>query len=223
MFIECWLTGKDNSTGNLSADLKTWLSAALINQDTCVEGFDGTKGFVKSLVASGLEQISSLVRVILANVHPPRTRKSGPHRSRGHMPGWMHKRKLIGGRNFPEWIKSSDRKKLLQVNGVVADMVVDAKGYGNFTTLSDAIKAVPDYSTNRTVIYVKKGVYKEYVEISKKKWNVMLVGDGMDVTVISGNHSFIGGWTTYRSATFGNSFLTSFFSVILLILNALVL
>lgn len=217
------LTGQDNSTGNLSADLKTWLSAALSNQDTCVEGFDGTRGFVKSLVASGLEEISSLVRVILANVKSPHDRKSGSrrrHHRRGDMPGWMHKRKLIGGREFPEWVKASDRKKLLQVNGVVADLVVDVNGYGNFTTLSDAIKAVPDYSTNRTVIYVKKGVYKEYVEISKKKWNVMLVGDGMDVTIISGNHSFIGGWTTYRSATFGKSFLTRFLNFILRILNA---
>lgn len=199
---------KDNSTGNLRADLKTWLSAALGNQDTCVEGFDGTKGSVKKLVASSLEQITSLVRVILSNVQPPNVRKSGggrAHRSHrgGGRPGWMHKRKLIGGEKFPEWLKSGDRKKLLQVNGVVADLVVDANGNGNFTTLSDAIKAVPDYSTNRTVIYVKKGVYNEYVEISKKKWYVMLVGDGMDVTVISGNHSFIGGWTTYRSATFG--------------------
>lgn len=203
--------------------MKTWLSAALSNQDTCVEGFDGTKGFVKSLVASGLDEISSLVRVILANVHPPRARKSGPRHSRSHRPGWMHKRKLIGGRKFPEWVKSGDRKKLSQVNGVVADLVVDANGFGNFTTLSDAIKEVPDYSTNRTVIYVKKGVYKEYVEISKKKWNVMLVGDGMDVTVISGNHSFIGGWTTYRSATFGNSFPTLFPVFLYVFPSALVL
>lgn len=79
-----------------------------------------------------------------------------------------------------------------------------------FTTLSDAIEVVVDYSTNRTVIYVKKGVYNEYLEVRKKKWYVMLVGDGMNVTVISGNHSFIGGWTTYRSVTFGNSFLTRF-------------
>ena len=191
--------------------MKTWLSAALGNQDTCVEGFDGTKGSVQNLVASSLEQITSLVRVILSNVQPPHVNnnnRSRPehrsHRRGGGRPGWMHKRKLIGGEEFPKWFKSTDRKKLLQFNGLVADLVVDANGNGNFTTLSDAIKAVPDYSMNRTVIYVKKGVYNEYVEISKKKWNVMLVGDGMDVTVISGNHSFIGGWTTYRSATFGN-------------------
>ncbi|MDD0148575.1 pectinesterase family protein, partial [Shigella flexneri] len=55
---------------------------------------------------------------------------------------------------------------------------------------------------------IKKGVYKEYVEIGKKKWNIMMIGDGMDATVISGNRSFVDGWTTYRSATFGNNFLS---------------
>lgn len=196
---------KDNSTGNLSADLKTWLSAALINQDTCIEGFDGTNSFVQSLVAGSLNQISSLVREILGNVRlipPQKVFNGGKGGSSGSRPGWMKKRKLISDK-FPEWLKSDDRRLLLQVNGVAADVVVAADGSGNFTTVTDAIKAVPDYGWRRFVIYVKKGLYNEYVEISKKKWNVMMVGDGMDVTVISGNHSFIGGWTTYRSATFG--------------------
>ncbi|PKI76022.1 hypothetical protein CRG98_003572 [Punica granatum] len=65
--------------------------------------------------------------------------------------------------------------------------------------------AAPDYITRRFVIYIKKGVYKENVEIKKKKWNIMMVGEGMDVTVISGNRSFIDGWTTFRSATFAVS------------------
>lgn len=188
--------------------MKTWLSAALINQDTCIEGFDGTNRFVQSLVAGSLNQISSLVREILGNVRliPPQKVAQGGSRhggSGGNRPGWMKKRKLISDK-FPEWLKSNDRRLLLQVNGVAADVVVAADGSGNFTTVTDAIKAVPDYGSRRFVIYVKKGVYNEYVEISKKKWNVMMVGDGMDVTVISGNHSFIGGWTTYRSTTFGN-------------------
>lgn len=120
----------------------------------------------------------------------------------GRSPGWMTKRKLIGDK-FPEWLKPNDRRLLLQVNGVSADAVVAADGSGNFTTVTEAIAAAPDHGSKRFVIYVKKGVYKEYVEISKKKWNIMMVGDGMDVTVISGNHNYIDGWTTYRSATFG--------------------
>lgn len=55
----------------------------------------------------------------------------------------------------------------------------------------------------RYVIHIKKGVYKENVEVKKKKWNVMFVGEGTGVTVISGDRNFIDGWTTFRSATLG--------------------
>ncbi|KAK8706874.1 hypothetical protein V6N13_057948 [Hibiscus sabdariffa] len=113
-------------------------------------------------------------------------------------------RKSAKNDRFPTWFKREDRK-LLQANGVRADVVVAADGTGNFTTIMDAVKAAPDYSMNRFVIYVKKGLYREDVEIKKKKWNLVMIGDGMDVTVISGNRSFIDGWTTFRSATFAVS------------------
>lgn len=46
--------GKGNGTGDVGSDTRTWLSAALSNQDTCMEGFQGTSGLVKSLVAGKL-------------------------------------------------------------------------------------------------------------------------------------------------------------------------
>lgn len=192
-------TGKNNNTGKLSSDLRTWLSGALVNQDTCMEGFEGTNGIVKSLVAGSLNQITSLVTDILRMVHPIPDSKSGG----GSGSGGSHSggRKLIGREQFPSWIKFKDRK-LLQANGVNADVIVAQDGTGKFTSINDAIAAAPDQSTKRFVIYIKKGVYREYVDITKKKWNVMLIGDGMDATIISGNRSFIDGWTTYRSATF---------------------
>jgi pectinesterase len=67
----------------------------------------------------------------------------------------------------------------------------------------DAVAAAPDYSMHRHIIYIKKGVYNEYVDIKKKKWNLMMVGEGMNATIITGNRNFIDGWTTFRSATFG--------------------
>ncbi|XAR67229.1 Pectinesterase [Bertholletia excelsa] len=208
--------GKYNSTGSLSADLRTWLSGALGNQDTCIEGFEGTNGIVKNLLAGGLNQVTSLIQEILTTVRrmPNANNSNGKgHRSgrrggvgRGRGGFYKRERKLImekeNEKNFPDWLKPSDRKLLQQVNGVSADAVVAADGTGNFTEIMDAISAAPDYSSRRYVIYVKKGLYAEYVEISKKKWNLIMVGDGMDVTVISGNRSFIDGWTTYRSATF---------------------
>lgn len=113
-------------------------------------------------------------------------------------------------RRFPEWIRSEDRK-LLETNGVSYDVSVALDGTGNFTTIMDAIKEAPDYSLKRFVIYIKKGLYLENVEIKKKKWNLVMLGDGMDVTVISGNRNFVDGWTTFRSATFGNCFHRIFF------------
>ncbi|KAL7194089.1 hypothetical protein ACSBR2_025683 [Camellia fascicularis] len=202
--------GKHNSTGNLSADLRTWLSGALGNQDTCIEGFDGTNSIVKNLVAGSLNQLTSLIQDILLQVRPLPDSKANNHNGGGG-------RKLKNDDDpFPYWIKSKDRK-LLQSNtngnGVLAaDVVVAADGSGNFSKVMDAISAAPEYSSRRYVVYVKKGVYNEYVEISKKKWNLMMIGDGIDVTVISGNRSFIDGWTTYRSATFavsGDGFLAS--------------
>lgn len=54
------------------------------------------------------------------------------------------------------------------------------------------------------MIYVVAGVYEEYVSIPKNKMNLMMVGDGINKTIITGNHSYVDGWTTYHSATFGN-------------------
>ncbi|XP_027331367.1 pectinesterase/pectinesterase inhibitor PPE8B-like [Abrus precatorius] len=178
--------GKNNSTGNLSADLRTWLSAALSNPETCMEGFEGTNSVVKGLISTGLGQVMTLVKQLLTQVVPVKDELGS------------------GKGKFPSWVKPRERK-LVQANGVAADAVVAADGTGNYATIMDAVAAAPDYSMKRFVIYVKKGVYVENVEIKKKKWNIMMVGDGMDATVISGNRSFIDGWTTFRSPTFAVS------------------
>ncbi|KAG8376283.1 hypothetical protein BUALT_Bualt09G0047100 [Buddleja alternifolia] len=196
--------GKDNSTGNVSADMNAWLSGALTNQDTCKEGFDGTNGILKSLVSDNLDQTSSLIHDLLSMVNSNPTSSGGTDKGRGGGGGGRSGgRKLIADGKFPNWLKSHDRRLLQATNGaVVVDAVVAADGTGKFTSIGDAIRAAPEKSNKRYVIYVKKGVYKEYVEIGKKKMNIMMIGDGMDVTVISGNRSYVDGWTTYRTATF---------------------
>ncbi|XP_057985783.1 pectinesterase/pectinesterase inhibitor PPE8B isoform X2 [Hevea brasiliensis] len=186
--------GKNNSTGDLNSDLRTWLSAALVNQDTCIDGFEGTSSILKSLAAGGLNQITSLVQELLSKVDSKRNSKTNGVAFTGS--------KSAKNDKFPSWIKHEDRK-LLVINGVTPDAIVAADGTGNFTKIMDAVSAAPDYSMRRYVIYIKNGLYTEYVEIKKKKWNLMMVGDGMGATVISGNRNFIDGWTTFRSATFG--------------------
>ncbi|XP_010526022.1 PREDICTED: probable pectinesterase/pectinesterase inhibitor 44 [Tarenaya hassleriana] len=205
----------ENGTGDVGSDMKTWLSAALSNQDTCIEGFDGTNGLVKALVAGSLNQLYSMLRELLPLVQPDTSARPKPNPRPIVKPGPTSKRprgppgrKLINTddeiRRFPDWVRSDDRK-LLEANDVKVDVTVALDGTGDFTKITDAVKAAPDYSSKRFVIYVKKGVYSENVEIKKKKWNLVMIGDGIDVTVISGNRSFIDGWTTFRSATFAVS------------------
>ncbi|XP_010687599.2 pectinesterase/pectinesterase inhibitor PPE8B [Beta vulgaris subsp. vulgaris] len=198
--------GKGNGTGDMASDLKTWLSAALSNQETCLEGFDGTGNIVKTIVSGSINQLSSLIKNILHMVHlAPRPIHGSNSRANGARPGGGGRRLMAKNddeHEFPSWIRSKDRK-LLQTTGVLTPNVVVAQdGSGNFSRIMDAIEAAPSHNTDRFVIYVKKGVYEENVEIKRKKTNIMMYGDGMDVTIITSNHSVVDGWTTYRSATF---------------------
>ena len=105
------------------------------------------------------------------------------------------------------------RRRLLQAGSgsvLVSDtVVVNKNGTGNFTIISDAVNAAPNntaINSNNTfyfVIYVDRGVYEEYVSIASNKQNLMLIGDGINQTVITGNRSVVDGWTTFNSATFG--------------------
>lgn len=121
-----------------------------------------------------------------------------------------------GGNGYPSWLKSGDRR-LLGVTGgeIEANIVVAKDGSGNFTTVKEAVEAVPDKSESRTVIYVKEGIYEENVEVGKKKKNVMIVGDGMDSTIITGSLNVVDGSTTFDSATVGKNLVPVSLSIIL--------
>ncbi|MED6218209.1 hypothetical protein PIB30_024848 [Stylosanthes scabra] len=177
--------GTRNSTQNalLGSDLTTWLSAVLANLDTITEGFQGTTSIVTGLISTGLRQVTSLVKNLLLKIDIPRN--DGGE-----------------GPRFPSWAKPEERKLLEENNGVTADVVVAADGTGNFTRVTDAVLAAPEKNLKRFVIYVKRGIYNEYVEIDKNKWNIVMIGDGIGATVITGNRNVVDGWTTFGSATF---------------------
>ncbi|KAI8023356.1 putative pectinesterase/pectinesterase inhibitor 20 [Camellia lanceoleosa] len=91
----------------------------------------------------------------------------------------------------------------------VSQMVVgNQDGSGNFTNITAAVAAAPTYSNGSNgyfVIYVVAGVYQEYVTITKHQTYLMMIGDGINQTIITGNHNVADGWTTFNSATFGQS------------------
>lgn len=58
-------------------------------------------------------------------------------------------------------------------------------------------------TSGRFVIHVKGGVYEENINVRRNNDNIMLVGDGIGSTIITGGRSVKDGYTTYNSATAG--------------------
>ncbi|XP_021763211.1 pectinesterase-like [Chenopodium quinoa] len=195
-------------TQNLSSIL-SFLSAAMTNQFTCLDGFAvGSNRTVRQFIQAGLYNISHHVSnslVMMKKIHGPR------HCKHKTMPlpyddlddvNWLDKA------GFPGWMKRKDRR-LLQTAAppgsgnttTRVDLVVAKDGSGNFTTIKDAVAAAPKKSTTRFVIYIKAGAYYENVEVDKKKTNIMFLGDGIGKTLIKAKRNVVDGYTTFRSAT----------------------
>jgi pectinesterase len=68
--------------------------------------------------------------------------------------------------------------------GQKPDFIVAKDGSGQFANVQDAIDAVPDYRKKPTVIYIKKGVYKEKLVLAESKHLVVFIGENVDSTII---------------------------------------
>ncbi|KAJ1283128.1 hypothetical protein BS78_03G105100 [Paspalum vaginatum] len=196
-------------------DLHAWLSAALGNQDTCVEGFHGTDGRLLRRVEAAVAQLTQLVGNLLAMhgrlrsvtpiVHGHGTTSNGTDGggAGSELPPWVTD--VEGGDREEEEEEELKRARAGTMRSARVDVVVAQDGSGRYRTVSEAVARAPNRSRRKYVIYVKRGVYHENVEVRKKKTNIVIVGEGMGETVISGSRSFSGGWTTFRSATFAVS------------------
>ncbi|KAK4779825.1 hypothetical protein SAY87_015931 [Trapa incisa] len=220
-----------NSTSNtlpqLTADdIQTLLSAILTNVETCVDGLQEASSAwsVKNGLTVPLSNDTKLYSTSLAlfnKVWVPKKKKAGASSSLWRTSAALTNRFALGhGRlsfSMSERARAvfdsarEKQRRLLQTDDgtnsvVVSDIVVVSQnGTGNFSTINDAISAAPNNSAGTDgyfVIYVTAGVYEEYVSIAKNKKYLMMIGDGINQTIITGNRSVVDGWTTFNSATF---------------------
>ncbi|KAG5230533.1 pectin methylesterase family protein [Salix suchowensis] len=164
-------------------DSQTWLSTALTNLETCKAGFRdfGVSDFVLPLMSNN---VSKLIRNTLALKDNASSTLPQTYED-----------------SFPGWLKTGDRK-LLQTSSPTPNLVVAQDGSGNYRTIKAALDAAAKRSgTRRFVIRIKSGVYSENLDIGKNLKNIMLVGDGLRYTIITGSRSVGGGFTTFNSAT----------------------
>ena len=199
-------------------DVQTLLSAILTNQQTCLDGLKDTASAssVKNGLSLSLSNDTKLYSVSLALFT-----KGWVPSTKGNANAMHPTRRQLGFRNGRLPLKMSSRtraiyesvsgRKLLQAtvgDGVVVrDIVtVSQDGSGNFTTINDAIAGAPNNSESTDgyfLIYVAAGFYEENVSIDKRKTYLMMIGDGINKTIITGNRSVVDGWTTFGSASFG--------------------
>ncbi|KAK3009816.1 hypothetical protein RJ639_013941 [Escallonia herrerae] len=162
-------------------DEQTWLSAALTNLETCRAGFVelGVSDYMLPLMSNNVTKLISNTLAVHDDTTVKQTYKDG----------------------FPSWVTPGDRK-LLQSSGARANLVVAQDGSGNYRTIKGALDAAAKRSgSGRFVIHVKAGVYRENLDIGNKMKNIMLTGDGLRSTIITGSRSVGGGSTTFNSAT----------------------
>ncbi|XP_027097255.1 pectinesterase-like [Coffea arabica] len=183
-------------------DLQTLFSAAMTNQDTCLDGFAfSRRKYIREFIEGRLRKISHHVSNSLAMLKRVKKQQAAAGAVFQEEEGEFGT-PVKSGAGFPTWLKKKDRA-LLQapLNQTKVNLTVAKDGSGNFTTINDALQAAPNSSTTRFVIYIKAGAYYEYIEVESRKKMIMFLGDGIGKTVIKGNRSVGAGWTTFRSST----------------------
>ncbi|KAF8401172.1 hypothetical protein HHK36_014476 [Tetracentron sinense] len=176
-------------------DLKTLLSAAMTNQDSCVDGFshDGADKQVRQTLLQGQLYVHRMCSNTLALIKNMTDTDIANQR-------YAEERRLQSG--WPHWLSGADRRLLQSSSATTTpDVVVAADGSGDYETVSAAVAAAPEKSSKRYIIKINAGVYRENVEVPKKKTNLMFVGDGRTNTIITASRNVVDGSTTFHSAT----------------------
>ncbi|ERN03161.1 pectinesterase [Amborella trichopoda] len=203
----CLADLSNSSSRSSSIHLQTFLSAAITNQYTCLDGFSYANHTLRSRIEANIVNISRHISNSLAMFKKVRASELPENSDSGEV--FEEYGRVDGG--FPAWIPPKDRRLLqASANQTNADLVVAKDGSGDFTTISEAIAKVPDNGKTRFVIYIKTGEYLENVDVGEKKTNLMLIGDGIEKTVVKASRNVVDGWTTFRSATFavvGSNFI----------------
>ncbi|KAK7259718.1 hypothetical protein RIF29_25331 [Crotalaria pallida] len=218
------LKGADSSDTELVEKIESYLSAVATNHYTCYDGLVVTKSSIANALAVPLKDVTQLYSVSLGLVTEALDRNLRKHKTRKHgLPTKTFKvrqplEKLIKLLHTKYSCQKSSNcsraERILEESknqGILLNDFVIVSSYGetdNYTSIGQAIAAAPNNTKPEDgyfLIYVREGYYEEYVIVPKEKKNILLIGDGINKTVISGNHSVIDGWTTFNSSTFAVS------------------
>lgn len=187
-------------------DLRTWLSTAFTDQETCIDGLTEFKNIPPNFQKQMKESMQNatiftsnslaIITKMSTTIHRKILQKPKKNITR-----WMHRKLLEAG----------DRKLLEAGDGNLRPNFTVAKdGSGDYRTINEAVLDVPKRSNQRFFIYVKEGKYEEHVVVDSDSWNLMIYGDGMDKTIVIGSLNYADGVSTFDSGTLSKLIITSF-------------
>ncbi|XP_019164000.1 PREDICTED: pectinesterase-like [Ipomoea nil] len=181
-------------------DIRVWLSGAITLQQTCIDAFQNTTGntgetmkhllkIPGELTSDGLAMITHFTD-LLHTVKIP-----GLHHGLNH-------RLLEAEGEFPHDGACATRRLLTaDPASIKPDIVVAKDGSGQYKTINDALSAVPTQNNRTFVIFIKAGVYNEYVVVPRNMNKIVFLGEGPTKTRITGNKNYKDGTGTYQTAT----------------------
>ncbi|KAK2364829.1 Plant invertase/pectin methylesterase inhibitor superfamily [Trifolium repens] len=206
------------SVHDQNADLRNWLSAVVSYKQACMEGFDDEKEDEKKIKEQLQTQTidhATKVTVVALDVVTGLSnilQEFGLKLDLKPASRRLLSEEIDNEEGFPTWVSATDRKLLAQMQRkgwrtkIRPNVVVAKDGSGQFKTVADAIKSYPKGNKGRYIIYVKAGIYDEYITVPKECVNVLMYGDGPQRTVITGHKNYGKmGIKTMQTATFANT------------------
>ncbi|KAL8519816.1 hypothetical protein ACS0TY_010668 [Phlomoides rotata] len=169
-------------------DFRTNICASLAYIETCSDEFEYAPDNVRNMVLASLDSSRKSVSNSLSILSTIDDNGGSVLTNGGSAwpPSWVTTKVVL----FDSFKK------------VTVDVVVAKDGSGRFKTISEAINLAPVNNAHKFVIYVKQGKYYENVRIGENRWNIIMVGDGMDKTIVSGHFCNRSGESTFNTATF---------------------
>ncbi|CAD5181114.1 unnamed protein product [Musa acuminata subsp. malaccensis] len=187
--------------------VRALMSAVVTNQQTCYDGLEVSRTFPE--LRGALADETRLYGVSLGLVTTALDRSG--NRGHGKSTETDERTGSTGGQRSPPADFPAIGRNLLEESGEVVpvnqsqSVKVTKDGSGNFTTVGDAVAFAPNNTAIEDgyfAIYIEEGVYSENVVVPKNKKNLILIGVGINRTIITSNRSVVDGWTTFASATF---------------------
>ncbi|ESW16955.1 hypothetical protein PHAVU_007G198100 [Phaseolus vulgaris] len=197
-----------DNLNNILTSLKVWLSGAITYQETCLDGFHNTTvqagNRMRNLLTTTMHMSSNALAIItalantvseLSDVNKRQLVEDDEH--------VFGQDEVISSLIFDDDDDGGGVRRLLYQNPykLKANAIVAKDGSEKFKSIDQALQKVPKKNKKPFVIYIREGVYNEYIEVTKTMTRVVFVGDGANKTRITGNRNFLDGLNTYKTAS----------------------